>query len=265
MRAISSAHGTTVEQSNVTVANQSPRATEELAVVFLDMSGFTALTEVHGDYAAATLAEDFTDLTSSLISGEDRLVKSIGDAVLFVSPSARGALRSLSRIIDATHQMDRYPLLRGGIAYGPVLTSHGDVYGRTVNIAARLVAVASPGQTVADRAVAEAAANEGIAAMSLGQTTLHNLPQPVEIFAIAMDSDCHCGRIDPVCRMRLSSDTVAVTRSKANTAYRFCSAECAQRFVAGSDQSAVALGCPRDAPSHNQSWQGDSDARTGRV
>ncbi len=208
-----------------------PIATEELAVVFLDMSGYTALTEAHGDYVAAALAEDFSALTASLIAAEDRLVKSIGDAVLFTSPTARGALRSLNRIVRATHDEGPYPVLRGGVAYGPVLLSRGDIYGRTVNIAARLAAEAAPGQTIATRAVALAATQHGVAATSLGQTTLRNMSQPLTIFAIDLDSDCHCGQIDPVCRMRLPSGASAITRSHVGTTYRFCSTTCSQRFT----------------------------------
>ena len=209
-----------------------PIATDEAAVVFLDMSGYTALTEAHGDYVAARLAEDFSALTDRLIAAEDRLVKSIGDAVLFTSPTARGALRSLKRIVRATHDGGPYPVLRGGVAYGPVLLSRGDIYGRTVNVAARLAAEAAPGQTIATRAVALAATEEGIAATSLGQTTLRNMSQPLTIFAIDLDSDCHCGQIDPVCRMRLPPGTSLITRSHVGATYRFCSETCSQRFTA---------------------------------
>ncbi len=209
-----------------------PIATEELAVVFLDMSGYTALTEAHGDYVAARLAENFSALTGTLIADEDRLVKSIGDAVLFTSPTARGALSALNRIVQATHHEGPYPVLRGGVAYGPVLLSRGDIYGRTVNIAARLAAQAAPGQTIATQAVAVAATEEGVAVSSLGQTTLRNMSQPLATFAIDLDSDCHCGQIDPVCRMRLPSGTSAITRSRVGATYRFCSATCSQRFTA---------------------------------
>ena len=227
-----------------------PIATAELAVVFLDMSGYTALTEAHGDYIAARLAEDFSALTGRLIADEDRLVKSIGDAVLFTSPTARGALRSLNRIVRATHDEGPYPLLRGGVAYGTVLLSRGDIYGRTVNIAARLAAEAAPGQTIATQPVAAAAAEWGVAVTSLGQTTLRNMSQPLAIFAVDLDSDCHCGQIDPVCRMRLPRGTSAITRSGLGTTYRFCSASCSQRFTAQLGSSSVR----RPSPEESEAW-----------
>ncbi len=203
---------------------------ETRAVAFLDMSGFTALTEVHGDHSAARLAQGFTRLARELLAPDDRFIKSIGDAVLFTSPTAGGALASLGRIVDATHRAGPYPVLRAGVHHGPIVHTDGDVFGVTVNVAARLAAIAGPGQTLGTRAVAAAAQNAAISVTNLGPIRLRNVTEPVCVYAVGLDSDCHCGQVDPVCRMRLPS-TAAATRTHKGNEYRFCSQICEQRFA----------------------------------
>ncbi len=63
----------------------------ETTIAFVDLAGFTALTETHGDDEAADLAERFTELARTALGSEDRLVKSIGDAVLLTAPSPSAA------------------------------------------------------------------------------------------------------------------------------------------------------------------------------
>ncbi len=222
---------------------------ENLAVAFVDMSGFTALTEVHGDYSAAGFAEGFISLTRKCLGADDRLVKSIGDAVLFTSASPQGAVAAIGKIIDATHEADRHPVLRAGVHYGPLVRANGDIYGVTVNVAARLCAAAAPGQTLATAPVATAAETSGVAATRLGPTTLRNISEPVAVFAIGLDSDCHCGQIDPVCRMRLPSHTTATERLHDGIRYRFCSSVCARRFASRPTLFAQVSACPQASSS----------------
>lgn len=132
------------------------------AVAFVDLSGFTALTEVHGDRHAAQLAEAFADLTRVALGESDRLIKTIGDAVLVTSPTPRSVLELIGRITDATRRADGFPVLRAGIHYGPIVALRDDVYGNTVNIASRLAASAGPAQVLAARPVADSPAAQAL-------------------------------------------------------------------------------------------------------
>ena len=132
-----------------------------------------------------------------------------------------------------------------GIHFGPVVQTHGDIYGTTVNVAARLAAAAAPGQTLATRALATAAETAGIPVTDLGPRILRNMNHPQVIFAIGLDSDCHCGQIDPVCRMRLPPQTAVTTRIDDSVQYRFCSVSCAQRFASHPAQFAEPTPCPQ--------------------
>lgn len=220
------------------------------AVAFIDLSGFTALTEAHGDHHAAELAEAFADLTRAALSDDDRLIKTLGDAVLVTSPTPHTALGLIGRISDATRRAGHFPVLRAGIHHGPIVALGSDIYGATVNIAARLAAAAGPAQILVTQLVADVARAAGLAVTSLGPVTLRNLTEPLAVFSVDLGIGCPCGQVDPVCRMQLDHDTTTTTLTHESVTYRFCSATCARRFTAQPDQFTSATTCSEPAPSH---------------
>lgn len=221
---------------------------DHAAVAFIDLSGFTALTEAHGDHHAAELAEAFADLTRAALGDDDRLIKTLGDAVLISSPTPHTALRLIGRITDATRRAGHFPVLRAGIHHGPIVVLGSDIYGATVNIAARLAAAAGPAQILATQPVADIARAAGLAVTSLGPVTLRNLTEPLAVFSIDLGIGCPCGQVDPVCRMQLGEDTTTTTLTHRGITYRFCSATCARRFTAHPHQFTSATTCSDSQP-----------------
>src|SRR6476620_7140612 len=102
---------------------------------FVDLAGFTALTEVHGDDAAVAMLSRFRHIAMEALAPDDVLVKTIGDAVMlaFVDPSR--AVVSLRRLFDAALADSTLPLIRGGAHHGPAVEEDGDFFGATVNLA----------------------------------------------------------------------------------------------------------------------------------
>jgi class 3 adenylate cyclase len=127
------------------------------AVCFLDITGYTRLTEERGDEAAAELAARL----ATLVRGSSRErggqpVKWLGDGVMFYFPNpGEGVLASLDMVEGvAAHAL---PPARVGIHAGPVVFQEGDYYGRTVNIAARIAEYARPGEVLVTQEVVNAA------------------------------------------------------------------------------------------------------------
>lgn len=114
--------------------------------------------------------------------------------------------------------------------YGPVVERAGDVFGSTVNVAARVTAKAASGQILMTRPIADAAADGGLAVRALGSLRLRNLSEPVELYKLirtgAEDHD-----VDPVCRMRVNPATAAGRLIYAGTDYLFYSLSCAAKFA----------------------------------
>ncbi|MDO3637222.1 adenylate/guanylate cyclase domain-containing protein [Mycolicibacterium sp. KC 300] len=219
---------------------------DHAAVAFLDLAGFTALTAVRGDQEAADLAEQFAALTTAALGPDDRLVKTLGDGLLLTSPTAPSALALVRRVIELCTHTNRFPVLRGGIHYGPIVQRHNDIYGHTVNLAARVAEAAVNGQILLTQEVAAAARDEGLTVTEGGPTRFRNITAPVDVFAL--DLDCLCPRVDPVCRVLLQPGTAATTIRYQDLDYDFCSPECAQLFDASPQIYADAIKCAADGP-----------------
>ncbi|CAH1652788.1 Class 3 adenylate cyclase [Hyphomicrobiales bacterium] len=120
-------------------------------VAFMDLAGFTALTQAMGDEHAADYALRLEALAQDGASKHDgRLVKALGDGVMMLFPDALPALEATFAISRRCAD-DGLPLVRAGLATGPVVPRDGDIFGATVNLAARIVAqvdVAQADQTI---------------------------------------------------------------------------------------------------------------------
>jgi adenylate cyclase len=132
-----------------------------LAVGFVDMSGFTALTRKATEVELRELLDRFESLATETVGAAGgRIVKTIGDEVLFVADRPRAAAEIVLELLAAADADPQLPELRAGIAYGPVVSRLGDVFGSTVNIASRLTALARPGAVLVDRQMHDALAGD---------------------------------------------------------------------------------------------------------
>jgi adenylate cyclase len=130
----------------------------EVTVAFADLVGFTKLGEQIPAEELGAIARRLLELASEVARSPVRLVKTIGDAVMLVSPDA-GALLDVAielvRLADA--EGEDFPRLRAGLASGPALHRAGDWYGSPVNVASRVTSIALPGSVVVTGATREAA------------------------------------------------------------------------------------------------------------
>lgn len=123
-------------------------------VGFVDLSGFTALTQMLTPAELSTLLNGFSATVSDVVHADGgRVVKFIGDAVMWVSPSAEQLAQAALDLVDHPLAREVGMQVRAGLGYGEILAINGDYFGNAVNLAARLVAAASPGQILAGAAV----------------------------------------------------------------------------------------------------------------
>jgi adenylate cyclase len=127
----------------------------ELAVGFADLVGYTSRSRGMGGRELGAMIEDFESIAAEVIARHSgRVVKTVGDGVLFTAGSAETAVRIGLELPEAWADEERPPL-RVGAAYGAVLTRLGDVYSPVVNLASRLTSLARPGTMLVDRELAE--------------------------------------------------------------------------------------------------------------
>jgi class 3 adenylate cyclase len=134
--------------------------TRTVAVGFMDLVGSTALAARLSTEELSGALSEFEATSGDIIVGSGgRVVKLIGDEVMFTHADTSAMCTIASGLVAA---FDTHPVLGGvrvGIAHGDVLTRDGDSFGPVVNLAARIVAVAQPGQVLVDDASAAAAAS----------------------------------------------------------------------------------------------------------
>jgi adenylate cyclase len=133
-----------------------------MAVGFADMVGFTMLSQHLGDEELAAVVARFEDLAhDTVVALGGRVVKMIGDEVMFVVPTAEGAAQIGLSLAEAYADDDLLSDVRVALALGPVLVKDGDYYGPVVNLASRLVNVAHPGTVLVSDGFRDALADEG--------------------------------------------------------------------------------------------------------
>ena len=153
--------------------------TADVVVGFADLVGFTSLGQTLEPKQIDALLRTFEARAAGEATGAStRLVKLIGDEAMFVTKTTDDALAIARVLIDDPD----LPPLRVGLAAGEVVTRGGDVFGVPVNLAARLVATAQPGEILVD-AVAAARVSDASVLESRGPRALPGFAEPVEVFA----------------------------------------------------------------------------------
>jgi adenylate cyclase len=157
-------------------------AAREVGVAFADLVGFTRLGEEVPPAELGAVAERLEVLAGDVATAPVRLVKTIGDAAMLVSPDVRPLLDCALDLHDAAGaEGDDFPPLRIGVALGPAVARSGDWYGRPVNLASRVTAIARPGSVLATREVRDAA-RDGYRWSSAGRRSLRGVDGQVALY-----------------------------------------------------------------------------------
>lgn len=150
--------------------------------LFVDIVGYTALTQRFGDEFAASLAHRLRRLTSPLLcrhGGEE--VKALGDGLLLRTTSAEGGI-ALAQALSESLGRHGMPPVRIGIHSGPAVRRGSDWFGSTVNVAARVSREAGPGEILVTDATRRAARLRPSAMGSAGSRRLRSLVEPVDLW-----------------------------------------------------------------------------------
>jgi len=150
-------HLAAATEQRLHAAGDADQDASTLAVGFADLTGFTELAETVPIEELAVIIERFNARSSDVIAeGGGRVVKTIGDEVMFSAPDASLGASVALTLVEEVSQADQVPPVRVGVATGPVLVREGDVFGPPVNLASRLVAIAHPNSALVDHATRDA-------------------------------------------------------------------------------------------------------------
>jgi adenylate cyclase len=152
------------------------------AMCFLDLAGYTRLTEERGDRAAAELAASLAVRAQRSSRAHGGVpVKWLGDGVMFHFREPAGAVLASLRMVEEL-PLAGLPPAHVGVAAGPVVAQGGDYVGRTVNIAARIAGQAQAGQVLVTERVVDAPP-PGVSFVELGELQLRGIARPIRVLA----------------------------------------------------------------------------------
>jgi adenylate cyclase len=159
------------------------RAKATSAIAFVDLSGFTRLTDEEGDEVGTRLATELAAEAERAVARHGcRLVKLLGDGVMLQGDDPVALVRTALALVRSlpAHGL---PPAHAGVHAGASIERDGDYFGRTVNIAARIAAVARPGEVLVSAAVIEDA-TLGLEATEVGPRELRGVGEPVRLFRV---------------------------------------------------------------------------------
>jgi adenylate cyclase len=158
------------------------------AIAFLDLTGYTALTEQQGDEAGADLADRVATLVNRAAHPHrGQAVKWLGDGVMFYFPEPAAAVLTALDLVEQTPATVDVQA-RVGVNAGRVIFREGDYFGRTVNVAARIADYARPGEVLVSDEVKERWSGDGVKFEAIGPVTLKGLKDEITLYAVARAS-----------------------------------------------------------------------------
>jgi adenylate cyclase len=160
-----------------------PRHRQPPAIAFLDMGGYTFLTQKAGDEAAAELAATLASLVQKAsrdYGGEP--VKLLGDGVMFHFPQPERAVACGLELVESAERQG-LPPARMGADVGPVVFRDGDYFGQTVNVAARISDYARPGEVLVSQSMVDETADSAFEFEAIGEIPLKGIREPVPLYS----------------------------------------------------------------------------------
>lgn len=172
------------EAINVTemTSGQLPGA-RDVAIGFADLVGFTRIGEEVPADELGRVARRLEELAGDVVTRPVQLVKTIGDAAMLASPDPDSLLDASFELVAAADSEGRdFPQLRVGLAWGAALSRAGDWFGRPVNLADRVTAVARPGSVLVTNELRDAADRDGYNWSFAGARRLKGVKDPVPLY-----------------------------------------------------------------------------------
>src|SRR5499433_3819571 len=205
-----------------------------LAIVFLDISSYTPITEVMGDAVAARILERLSELVrETTIRFDGRVVDRVGDAFLLIFPEPRAALLCALEIESRTAAEPQFPALRGAVHWGDVVYQEGGYVGGSLNIASRVATAARPHQILVTAAAhGEVRGLSGVMFTLLRKRQLKGLADELELFEVRSDDPAEGERArDPVCGMEMAPTEIAARLTVDGHEVVFCREKCLRVYL----------------------------------
>jgi adenylate cyclase len=204
-----------------------------VAILMADLTGYTAMTDVHGGASASGVVKKYMEIAGKALHGDARIVQRVGDQLVIVSENTHDIAVTAQRLNALTLEEHHFLSIHGGIHFGSIFEEDGNLFGSTINIAARIMNLADRGQVLCSGAFADKLhARPDISFVSAGRHKLKNIAEEMEIFELLPTRVSPSLHIDPVCRMLVDPDKGNHILPFQDKIFHFCSQRCMDLFKA---------------------------------
>ncbi len=203
---------------------------KDAAILMADLSGYTAMTDVHGGASAAKIVTKYLELVGRAASGQSRLVQRIGDQVVMISDHAGDLANTILKLKSYILEENHFLPIHAGLHFGPIHHDNENLFGSTINVASRIMNLAGRGQVFCSSAFVSAIGSGSYSFSSVGRFKFKNVLREVEIFEL-IDAAASAYPVDPVCHMQIAEASPFVFQW-AGITFHFCSAHCRDIFQA---------------------------------
>ena len=204
---------------------------KDVAILMADLTGYTAMTDVHGGASAARIVNKYMQLVEQSRFGTTQVVQRIGDQVVMISEIPADLVTTAQKLTTIAHEQD-FLSIHMGIHYGPILIDNGNLFGSAINVAPRIMNLATGGQILCSAAyVDELTPSAEFKFISIGKHKLKNVLSHIEIFELSTIQS-NPFYIDPVCHMLVDPGKEDHVVTYQNETFHFCSSHCMNLFTA---------------------------------
>jgi class 3 adenylate cyclase len=203
------------------------------ALLIADLSGYTALTEVHGAATAADLIDTFMQVVDGSLCGDCVLHQRVGDEVLIVSASADYLLATTRCLMQRLAGENHFLEIHGALHYGKLLMRNGSYFGTAINLTARMARKAANGSVLCAADFLDALSDRSaVCVRPMGRHSFKNLAEELELFELSFGMQDMIF-IDPVCKMIIRHPVSAIKHPHRPDIF-FCSEECLSAYMKNS-------------------------------
>jgi class 3 adenylate cyclase/YHS domain-containing protein len=202
-------------------------------IMMADLSGYTAVTEIHGDVVAMKLAEKYLYIARNSLIGKTIIHEITGDQLLMASDKADDLAMSAIALKQNAEKELRFLEIHFGLHYGPVIEKNGRLFGAVVNFTSRILGSAGVNKIICSREFIAALLHpERFRFEPQGESFFKNILNKAELFEMLPISGNKLPKfhIDPICHMRLSLKENTISSIDKETEYFFCSESCKTLF-----------------------------------
>ncbi len=204
-----------------------------IAIMMADLSGYTAMTEIHGANSAISIIDKYLAIVKKSLIGSSYLHERVGDEMVIVADTAEDIAYTSTFLFEHAYEENEFLPLHAGLHYGPVIKKDGTYFGTTINTASRITSAAEKGRIVCSAEfLNQLPANHPFIVKTKGLHTFKNLLKPVELFEVSCCIEYMTKKyvIDPVCHMLIKTPETAPQLANNGEVYHFCSQHCMDMY-----------------------------------